>query len=284
MGMDLTAIKSKLASLQQKGNGGQRKDLSQLIWKSGVGKHAIRIVPSMYDKHNPFKELFFHYGVGNRTMISLANFGEKDPIVEFADQLRKTSDKDNWAMAKKLAPKMRVFAPVIVRGEEEKGVRLWEFGKQIYMELLAIAEDEDVQDYTDPVEGRDLTIETTDAATNGTGYNQSKVRVRTKITPLSPNGKDVEAWLQNQPDPMNLFKKYGYDEMKNSLLEWLNPSETEEVVETPAPTVAAPVEKVKSNYSLGKKASPLDVDKAFDDIFAPTKAAKEIESDDDLPF
>ncbi len=32
--------------------------------------------------------------------------------------------------------KMRVFAPVIVRGEEEQGTRLWEFGKEIYQQFL----------------------------------------------------------------------------------------------------------------------------------------------------
>lgn len=261
--MDLKLIKSKLTSLQQRGSGsGQRKDLSQLIWKPTVGKHSVRVVPSMYNKSNPFTEMFFHYGIGNRTMVSLVNFGEKDPIVEFADQLKKTSEKENWAMAKKLAPKMRVFAPVIVRGEEEKGVRLWEFGKQIYMELLAIAEDEDVLDYSDPVEGRDLTIETTDPATNGTGFNQSKVRVRTKVTPLSQDSKQVEAWLNNQPDVKTLFKKYSYDEMKASLLEWLNPGEevAEETTEEKAPA--------KTNYSLSAKAKPEDVDKAFDDLFS----------------
>ncbi len=43
---------------------------------------------------------------------------------------------------------MRVFAPVIVRGEEDKGVRMWEFGKEIYMQLLGIADDEDYGDPT----------------------------------------------------------------------------------------------------------------------------------------
>jgi len=268
--MDLSLIKSKLTSMQQKNSGGSKRDLAQIIWKPTPGKHSVRIVPSAYNKANPFKELFFHYGIGNRTMIALNNFGEKDPIVEFAEGLRKTSDKENWAMAKKLSPKMRVFAPVVVRGEEDKGVRLWEFGKQIYMELLAIAEDEDVGDYTDPVEGRDLTIETTDPATNGTGYNQSKVRVRTKVTPLSQDSKQVEAWLTTQPDPASLFKKYGYDEMKNALVEWLNPGEETATEGTEEEAKPAP----KSNYSLNAKAKPADVDKAFDDLF----------KDNDLPF
>lgn len=276
--MDLNLIKNKLAAMQQKNGGGQKKDLASIIWKPKPGKHALRMVPSLYDKSNPFKELYFHYNVGSRTMIALTNFGEKDPIVEFADQLRKTSDKSNWEMAKKLFPKMRVFAPVVVRGEEDKGVRLWEFGKQIYLELCAIAEDDDIGDYTDPVEGRDLTIETTDAATNGTGYNQSKVRVRTKITPLSENPSQVQAWLTVQPDPLQLFKKYSYDDMKNSLLTWLNPDEAEsQTAPTPPANVAPVADKPKTDYTLNNKAT-IDVDKTFDDLFSDTS------DDTGLPF
>jgi hypothetical protein len=206
--------------------------------------------------------LFIHYGIGNRTMISLENFGEKDPIVEFAKQLKQSSDKENWTLAKKLEPKMRVFVPVIVRGEEEKGVRLWEFGKQVYTELLSIAEDEDVGDYTDPVQGRDITIETTDAASNGTGFNQSKVRVRTKTTPLSDSGTEVEKWLNNQPDPLTIFKKYAYDEMKASLLSWLNPEA--EVEETAAPALEVEAPKTEA-YTLNT-AKP-SIDQEFDDLF-----------------
>jgi hypothetical protein len=261
MAMDLNAIKSKLGSLQNQKQGGQKRDMTLILWKPTVGKHSVRIVPSVHNKAYPFKELFIHYGIGNRTMISLENFGEKDPIVEFAKKLRESSDKDNWTLAKKLEPKMRVFVPVIVRGEEEKGVRLWEFGKQVYTELLSIAEDEDVGDYTDPVQGRDITIETTDAASNGTGFNQSKVRVRTKTTPLSESAADVDKWLSTQPDPLSIFKKYSYDEMKTSLMSWLNP-EQEEVPAAPAVEVEAPKTEA---YTLNTSAKSIDQD--FDDLF-----------------
>jgi len=182
MGMDLSAIKSKLNALQNQRQGGQKRDMSLILWKPTVGKHSVRIVPSKLDSSNPFTEIRVYYGIGNRTMVSLENFNEKDPIAEFVKQLRNSGEKENWTLAKKLEAKSRYFVPVIVRGEEEKGVRLWEFGKQVYQELLSIADDPDVGDYTDIVEGRDITIETTDAASNGTGFNQSKVRVRTKTT------------------------------------------------------------------------------------------------------
>lgn len=262
--MDLSAIKSKLNALQnQRQGGGQKRDMSLILWKPTIGKHSVRIVPSVLDKSNPFKEVFVHYGIGNRTMISLQNFGEKDPIVEFAKQLRQTSDKDNWSLAKKLEPKMRVFAPVIVRGEEEKGVRLWEFGKQVYQELLSIADDPDVGDYTDPIQGRDITIETTGPDTNGTAFNQSKVRVRTKITPLSESAEEVQKWLTTQPEPFSIFKKYGYDEMKESLLSWLNP----EAEEPAAPAVEAKVEDTPPPAAFALNTQKKSVDDEFDALF-----------------
>ena len=55
----------------------------------------------------------FYYGIGSkRVMASPKNWGEKDPIMEFAKQLRQTNDKENWRLAKKLDPKVRTFAPV----------------------------------------------------------------------------------------------------------------------------------------------------------------------------
>lgn len=227
--------------------------------------------------------MLVHFDVGKRTMVSLVNYGEKDPIVEFAKQLASSGDKENWKMSKKLEPKMRIFAPVIVRGEEEKGVRLWEFGKQVYTELLSLADDPDVGDYTDVVQGRDITIETTSPETNGTGYNQTKVRVRTKTTPLSENSQEVERWLNNQPDILSTvpgnsyYIKYSYDNMKEALLSWLNPEE--EAEEAPAEVSAPKQEEVPASkpttFSLNTKPKP-SIDDEFDELFSSKT--------NDLPF
>jgi hypothetical protein len=169
-----------------------------------------------------------HYGIGDaRTMISPINFGEKDPIVEFGKQLRQTSDKDNWRMAKKLDPKMRVFAPIVVRGLEHEGPKLWQFGKEIYLELLSMADDDDIGDYTDIHEGRDITVDTVGPDVTGTAYNKSSVRVKTKQTPLG-DADQIQNWLDNQKNPMEVFKRYSYEEMKANLAKFLNPEAAEE--------------------------------------------------------
>ena len=276
--MDLNALKQKLDTLQSKPQGGQKTDYSLIFWKPTIGKQQIRIVPSAYDTNNPFTELKFYYGITNKVMISPANFGEKDPIAIFAGKLREGEyNKENYVLAKKLDAKNRIFVPVIVRGEEDKGVRLWQFGKLVYEELLALAVDDEIGDYTDIVDGRDLTVETVGPEATGTPYNKSSIRVRMKTSPLSEDATKVETWTNEQPNPKEgLFKLFSFDEMKSALEKWLSPEEEESnVSENAFPTEKAAAPST-SNFSLDTtQAKQSKVDK-FDSLFD--------DKTDDLPF
>lgn len=225
--MDLKQIKQKLSTLQSRG--ATKSKLAENIWKAGIGKHQVRVVPSKFNKENPFKEMFFHYGFGNRTMLSLTNFDEKDPIVEFAEKLKsqKPYVEENWKFAQKMMPKLQVFLPVIVRGEEEQGVKLWQFGKEVYMEMLKLAEDEEIGDFTDVMEGTDLIVETVGPDQSGRAFNKTTVRPKRHPSPLSDDSDEVEKWLKHQPDINEIFSKTPYDELKNALGEYMNPASDE---------------------------------------------------------
>ena len=272
--MDLNAIQKKLEGLQQKTTTGPKKDYSLIFWRPTIGKQQLRIVPSKFNESNPFTELKFYYGITNKVMLSPQNFGEKDPIALFASKLREEYTKENYVLAKKLDAKNRIFVPVVVRGEEDKGVRLWQFGKMVYEELLALAIDDEIGDYTDIVGGRDLTVETVGPESTGTSYNKSSVRVRLKTSPLSEDAAQVEKWTAEQPDPKTgLFKVYSFDEMKSALEKWLSPEEEVSENAFPTPAVTAPA---NGNFSLDtSNAKQNKVDK-FDSLF-DTKT-------DDLPF
>mgnify|MGYP003674033891 FL=1 len=280
--MDLNALKQKLDTLQSKPQGGQKTDYSLIFWKPTIGKQQIRIVPSAYDTNNPFTELKFYYGITNKVMISPANFGEKDPIALFAGKLREGEyNKENYVLAKKLDAKNRIFVPVVVRGEEDKGVRLWQFGKQVYEELLALAVDDEIGDYTDIVGGRDLTVETVGPESTGTPYNKSSVRVRLKTSPLSEDATQVETWTNEQPNPKEgLFKIYSFDEMKSALEKWLAPEETESdnVSENAFPTKSEPAKP--SNFSLDTSNVKKNKADQFDALFPEDSTTPK----DDLPF
>ena len=279
--MDLSLIKNKLNALQTSGQKKEKVDYSLTQWKPRAeGKYQIRIVPSKFDKNNPFKEVHLHYGLSKFPIYALTNWGEKDPIVEFAKQLRGTNERTNWQLAKKLDPKMRIFAPVIVRGEEDKGVRLWEFGKETYMQLLALAEDEDYGDFTDINEGFDFTLEAVMGDVGGRQALKSSIRPKRKTSTLSDDASQIEYWLDNQPNILDMQEKFkkSFEDLKSILQNFLDPEEedvTNEVEET-ATVEAELQEEPKSNYSLStKKQAAKPVDK-FDALFD--------DEDDDMPF
>ena len=280
--MDLSLLKQKLDGLQQKQNtSGQKTDYTKIFWRPPVGKSQIRIVPSTYNKNNPFKELKFYYGITNKVMISPLNWDEKDPIYLFAQKLREEYNKENYILAKKLDAKTRIFAPVLVRGEEDKGVRLWQFGKQVYEELLALAVDEEIGDYTDISGGRDLTVETVGPESTGTPYNKSSVRVRLKTSPLSEDSTTVEKWLKEQPNPEELFKRYTFDEMKSALEKWLSPEDEGDEGDISSEPAVEFDDKPSSNFSLDTSKAKQTKNDEFDSLFDDKKDSKEV---DDLPF
>ena len=283
--MDINVIKQRLNSLQATGTKKEKVDYSKYYWKpKQEGKYQIRIVPSVHNPQNPFQEVFVHYGLSKFPTYALTNWGEKDPIVEFAKQLRQTNDKENWQLAKKLDPKMRVFAPVVVRGEEDKGVRLWEFGKEIYMQLLGIAEDEDYGDFTDINEGRDFTVDANIGDIGGRQGIKCSIRVKPKTTVLSSDKSEIKSWLTEQPNVLELQKKNSYEDLKDILKRFLNPEdeESEEEAVTVEDTkdedpILAKAEQPKSNYTLQVKPKATKADK-FDALFGDD------EDSEDAPF
>ena len=269
--MDLNAINRKLESFQKTTpNGGNNNNRR---FKPSVGKQTVRVVPFKYNKDYPFTEMKFYYGIGSRRVIaSPLNWNEKDPIAEFAKQLRGTNDRENWRLAKKLDPKTRVFAPVIVRGEESDGVKMWEFGKEIYEAFLQMAADEEVGDFTDVMTGRDIKLNTVGPDVTGTPYNKTTISPSMKVTPLSDDSNSVSSWLENQQNPKETYKPLPFDEIKKSLQEWLTP-EGEESGDGVTTNV---VKEEKSNYSLSNNgaAKTTKADK-FDALF---------DDDEDSPF
>jgi hypothetical protein len=276
--MDLSLIKQKLAASQNKG---QKKvyekiDYTKIFWKPKPGKHQVRILPSKFDKSNPFREVYFHYGFSKGPILALTNWDEKDPIAEFAKNLRKSSEKDDWMLAKKIEPKLRYFAPVIVRGEEEKGARLWEFGKLIYEQLLGIAADEDYGDYTNITDGRDFTVEAVEDMFAGRKGIKCTLRPKPKSTQISDDAELVTKVLEDQPDILTINKHYSFDELKDLLDKWLNPEEDEE---TPIASADADEEveeddflkdmnaPVEQTYKLDTAAAKTSNSDKFNDLF-----------------
>jgi len=255
MGLNLDAIKAKLNQLNR--NDDRRNNL----WKPEAGKTRVRIVPYVHRKDNPFLELYFHYDIAKRSMLSPVSFGNADPVVEFAEKLKKTGDKEDWLMGRKIEPKMRTYVPVIVRGKEADGVKFWGFGKTIYTELLSIVSDPDYGDITDLMNGRDIDVEFTPA--EGGAFPKTAIRVKPNTSPATED-KAIAEKVMNQPKITDIFPEPTYEELETALKEWMNPENADADVETNTTNTKADNKESKSESNTEKKT---DVASAFNDLF-----------------
>jgi hypothetical protein len=248
--MDINSIRKRLNQLQTTNN------RTSNLWKPQPGKQIIRVLPYKHNKDNPFIELFFHFGLNNKTYLSPITFGRPDPIEEFAQKLKTSGNREEYQMARKLESKMRTFAPIIVRGEETQGVRFWGFGKTVYQELLSVIADPDYGDITDPVNGRDVSVEFKTAEETGKSFPSTSIRVKPNQTPITEDKAQLEAMLDNQKDITELYNELSYDELTGVLNEWLNPSESDEEEKT------EPV-----SATIAESAKVEDTSAAFDELF-----------------
>lgn len=171
MGMDLNLIREKYNRLQKTSkttNGGSD------FWKPQNGETIIRIVPNLTQPNMPFVELKFYYDIGKKPILSPASFGEPDPIEEFVQVLR--DEGKPYEDFKQLVHKTRTFAPIVVRGEEDKGVRWWSFGKTVYEQLLSLLLDEDWGEIYNVNDGVDIVVQRVSAADSGTNFPQTTLR------------------------------------------------------------------------------------------------------------
>jgi hypothetical protein len=281
--MDISLALKRFSSLQ---NNTKKSDS---IFKPANGKSQVRIVPYKFNKDIPFIELYFHYNINNKTYLSPMSFGRPDPIVEFAEKLKRTGDTDDWKAGKKMEPKLRTFVPVIVRGKESEGVKFWGFGKTVYQDILGYIADPDYGDITDPNTGRDIVLEVMSAEESNASYPTTTIRVKPATTKLADSPETIQQLLDGQKEITELYSELSYAELKSVLENWLNPSaavndEIVEELEAPKPKAQpAKVEEVKEIPGVGIGSLPNDlpwedetpkapkakddVASAFDDLF-----------------
>ena len=260
--MDISQIKNRLNTLQA------TTSTKENFWKPEPGKQVVRVVPYKHNKDNPFIELYFHYNLGNnKTYLSPMSFGRPDPVAEFADKLKSTGNKDEWIQGKRLEPKMRTFAPVVVRGRESEGVKFWGFGKTVYQELLSVIADPDYGDITDHLNGRDIGIERQTPAEAGNQYGKTTVRVKPNMSPITEDAKLLKNLLESQSDLVELYTEPTYDELKEALQNFINPSDDTETSTTSNGVTASTTPTTNTGTTKTNTKKEENVEDAFDQLF-----------------
>jgi hypothetical protein len=258
MAVDMDAIRRKLAQIS-----GQKKQKDN-FWKPEKDRtYTIRILPFTDNEGQPFKERWFYYNIGkNPGLLAPYQFNKKDPFQELITKLREEDYEASKSLLKTLYPKMRAFAGIIVRDEEDKGPRLWSFGKAVYQQILNIMLDEDYGDITDLEEGRDLKVTVTQPP--GAQFAKIEVTPRVKTSAAGPDTATVKKWISEIPNLDTIYELKPYEVLEQIISAWLAGPETA----SETSTEEAPVSRGGSTKVAAEPESKVydDLDAAFADL------------------
>lgn len=209
MAINLDKMKEKLNTLKSKGS-------NKNFWKPKDGEQVIRVLPT--PDGDPFKSFYFHYNVGTEGFLCpKGNFGEDCPVCDFVANLYKQKDPESLAMAKELGKKQRFFSPILVRGEEKEGPRIWSYSKTVYEKLINTVLNPEYGDFTDLETGTDITLLY--------GKKDKKQYPDTDLTFFRKSSKtckdldkkSCEELLAKIPDINTLYKKKSLSEIQAAL-------------------------------------------------------------------
>jgi hypothetical protein len=252
MSINMELMRKKLAQLRGE------ESREQSVWfRPDEGDQDIRIVPA--PDGDPLKEMYFHYNVGDHRggiVCPKRNFGDACPLCEFASTLWRegvdNNDEESKKLAKSLFVRARFFSPVVVRGREDEGIKIYGYGKRAYENLLAYILDPDYGDITDTLEGTDIALTYTKPTAAG-AYPQTSLKMRRNTSPLLEDTDAISALLDSMPEFDGLFDRHTPEQINAILDEQLAGDGS-----------AESRSKETTKYSSGKS----DVDRAFDELVA----------------
>ena len=250
MAINLEAMRAKLNASK---NGGKQNGKSSTMWKPKAGDQMVRILPTA--DGDPFREFHFHYNVGKNPGIycNKRNDGGECPICDFASKLwRDGVENDDSTLkneAKKLFARKRYYSPVLVRGNEADGVKIWAYGKTAYETLLGYVLDPDYGDITDPETGTDIKLTYTIPGTPGS-FPKTTLQPRRRPSVLCDDAiADCQDLIDSVPNIDNLFDVKTVEEVQEMLDGYLSSDNSAE---------ASSSQTSKYNTSKGES-----VDQAF---------------------
>ena len=273
MALNIEKAQLKLKSLEA---GKKSIDFNKVLWKPKEGTQKIRILPyrpSGVEQDTPFIELKFYYKFnGIPQILAPSTFGKPDPFQERYEAIMSNGSAEEKELANKhFKSSARTYVPILVRGEEDQGVKYWGFGITTYKQLLSYCTP-DWGDITSLTEGNDIEVKYI--------KNGSKINVKTgepfpettivpspkKILAISPSNTAVMESIKNQLDITSVFPLKSYEELTAIINDWLEPEAGQE-------PSAAEVEKaanstVKESVSSAEVPSTSEVEEDFAKFFA----------------
>lgn len=228
---NIQAIKEKIERLQNGGRAPRKKteDTGPKLpfWKpvlpegERTAKYEIRFLPYNSPTGQPFHEVAQYsnkrlLGPNGWRSVAPFQYDLEDPIRDTLVALSSEHQPIEVFKAMNcLRPQNSYYAPIIVRGEEDKGVQVWELSEKRALDVYSILAHEDFEDENlfDPMTGRDFTVtvtltDKTFTAPNGKIYPVSDVNIKERKKPskLAPTKGAAEEIIEQIPDFDAYFK------------------------------------------------------------------------------
>jgi len=193
--------------------------------KISPGRTTLRILPPKAGETSPFVVVHQHYIArpGNEppfVFVCPRHAGEGPcPACDEAARLRSTGNKLDREQAWQIMPKVRGFANVIDRNDEEAGPKVWGIPKTVLAELTTLRQDEDCGgDYTDPEFGYDVIVERTGTGKLDTSFSVRLARNPTPITEDTDEGNELMLeWYEGMADLKQFAKVKDYHELASGM-------------------------------------------------------------------
>jgi len=135
--------------------------------------------------------------------------------------------------------------------------------------LLGVIADPDYGDITDPTTGRDIVVERQTPAEAGNQYGKTTIRVKPNQTAITENKETLEKIFDSQSKLEELYTEPSYDDLKEALQTYLNPSDDSTETTTTSNGVAAsttPTSNTTTTPASTEKTTE-KVEDAFDELF-----------------
>ena len=257
MAIDMSKMRDRLNTLQTKSNGGG----SSAFWRPSDGNQTIRIVAPK--DGDPFKDYHFHYNVGNNSgfLCPKKNYGEECAVCDFSKKLYKAGDEESVKMARELNARQRFFSPVLVRGEENLGVKMWGYGKMAYETLLNLVLNPEYGDITDTEKGTDLRIDY--GKKQGQSFPTTDIRPMRRTSALAETEEQVTTLLESLPSRDEVFDHTTFEQCEKVLKETIGEMDTSE-----GSSETTRYNKPATDTKDDNLESVTDIDSAFNDLLA----------------
>jgi hypothetical protein len=271
MGYDISKIKSRVNKMTKSSERKSDADEVKLnYWKPEMGDNVIRFLPYSFADGQPFQELAFYNSpvLNERRLVAPFQFGLADPIHDLMVELRKEHQGDKvWNQMKELRVKESFYAPILVRGKEDEGVKIWEMSQRVVQGVYEVLMSDDWADEQlfDVHEGFDFTITARDSGRTFKGYTIKEITPlpKRKASPALKTKAACDELVASVPNIGEVMQKYCMSEEKLTTLlnNFLNPDDVDGEASEEGTTVTAEV--IASEEG---KAATSKMDAAFSDL------------------